>query len=497
MRYVPLFGPFALAFLLQDYILTSYGVAWVGSFFILWITISGRIKPLPGGYPARFQLFRPIVFTQLVFAGYTALTSIFYIISVSHGVDPSDGIGLVRPSLELAAQAQRYYVLAHASVALGMLLFMDYSDSGRYRVTTKTELSRVLAGIAALFFVLGMSTALLPGLAQISGRLREVAVAASVFSFALSLINKEGLLVGLNAAVFGANMVTAMLSGWKEEVLVLLLLFFVMLYPYYRKTTITVGVFALAIFVAVMPAYSIIYRQMAWYGRQEPTKAMKTALEQVRSGRISLTGAAETFATGRLSEIGLFVGYIRQVPSRRPYYGGAIIVQTGQNLIPRFAWPEKPNTENLVMERVFENNIYGRASIVSAKPQYVVDGYLTAGAIGILVAGILYGVLATAMSRLAERWFGGYLMGSGLVYSALFQIFWRGNSFEFFFGTIFWSALLMFGLFQAGRAMHFLVPAQRGPAPRARDYRGAQRPSRPLEPVQPFNNPKAFPRRVT
>src|SRR4051812_5912418 len=115
VRYIPLFVPFALAYLLQDYFLTSYGVAWLGSFFILWITISGRIKPLPGGRPARFQLFRPIVFTQLVFAGYTALTSIFYILSVSNGIDPSDGIGLVRPSIELAAQAQRYYVLIHAS----------------------------------------------------------------------------------------------------------------------------------------------------------------------------------------------------------------------------------------------------------------------------------------------------------------------------------------------------------------------------------------------
>src|SRR5690625_3662767 len=57
---------------------TSYMIAWSGSWFILWMTLSGKIKPLPTDRPFRHQILRPIIFTQLVFVGYNCLTSIFY-----------------------------------------------------------------------------------------------------------------------------------------------------------------------------------------------------------------------------------------------------------------------------------------------------------------------------------------------------------------------------------------------------------------------------------
>ncbi|MGI8895316.1 MAG: hypothetical protein ACR2HE_06665, partial [Casimicrobiaceae bacterium] len=70
----------------------------------------------------------------------------------------------------------------------------------------------------------------------------------------------------------------------------------------------------------------------------------------------------------------------------------------------------------------------------------------------------VYGLLASLMSRVAERWFGGYTLGSGLVFGSLFSVFWRGSSFEFFFGTVFWSFLTMFGLFQIGKRLKILIP---------------------------------------
>ena len=72
-------------------------------------------------------------------------------------------------------------------------------------------------------------------------------------------------------------------------------------------------------------------------------------------------------------------------------------------------------------------------------------------------------MIASMASRLAERWFGGYLLGSGLVYTAMFQILWRGNSVEFLINAVFWSFILTGMLFLAGRATGFLV-RQRVPA---------------------------------
>ena len=135
-------------------------------------------------------------------------------------------------------------------------------------------------------------------------------------------------------------------------------------------------------------------------------------------------------------------------------------------LVPRIFWADKPNMERLSMERVYELGIVEDYSAVSAKPKFVVDAYLSWGVWGVLFGGLLYGMLASAASRLAERWFGGYLLGSGLVYTALFREFWMSNSFEFFFNTILWSFLIMGALFLVGRKAGYLVKARK-PVPDA------------------------------
>src|SRR5690625_817942 len=56
----------------------SYMLAWSGSWFMLWMSLSGNVKPLPTDRPFRHQSLRPIIFTQLVFVGYNCLTSIFF-----------------------------------------------------------------------------------------------------------------------------------------------------------------------------------------------------------------------------------------------------------------------------------------------------------------------------------------------------------------------------------------------------------------------------------
>jgi hypothetical protein len=113
------------------------------------------------------------------------------------------------------------------------------------------------------------------------------------------------------------------------------------------------------------------------------------------------------------------------------------------------------------MERVYENDVVERHSGASAKPKFVVDAYLSWGALGLLIGSLLYGMVASLASRLAERWFGGYLLGSGLVYLSLFRILWMSNSFEFLFNTVFWSFVFMGILFVAGRMSGLLVPRER------------------------------------
>ena len=95
------------------------------------------------------------------------------------------------------------------------------------------------------------------------------------------------------------------------------------------------------------------------------------------------------------------------------------------------------------MERVYNAGVINRNSNVSAKPAFVADAYLCFGPFGIFLFLFIYGALAQVISMKAEELFGGYILGTALIFSGLFQIFWRGLSFEFLINSVFWSYVSM------------------------------------------------------
>src|SRR5206468_1486574 len=98
---------------------------------------------------------------------------------------------------------------------------------------------------------------------------------------------------------------------------------------------------------------------------------------------------------------------------------------------------------DLIMQRVYDAGVISRAAKVSAKPAFIVDAYLSGGALAIFIFLFIYGAIAQLISQKAETLFGGYILGTALIFSGLFQIMWRGASFEFIINTIFWSYITM------------------------------------------------------
>ncbi|WP_103027250.1 exosortase Y-associated Wzy-like protein [Salinibacter altiplanensis] len=460
IRYGLLFLPCVLAALLQDVPSASYLVAWGGSFWIFYLTLSGGVRPLPGGRSLARQLFRPIGITHLVFAGYTAVTSIFYFLSLQgyFYFDYSPFAEASYGQLLLTAEAQRYYVLAHAAFATGILLFANYRRSGEWRLRPDIDRPTFMLYLAGGMLVGTQILKFGPGLGQIQGSLEMLALVASVLSLALSIVKSRSSLIAINTVIYGVNLIGAFLSGWKEEVIVVFLLLGIFLYPFYKRTVTTLAPAGLIALLVLLPTYNSIFRELNWRGETKAQEAAEVALDRTLEGDVNLARQNWTFLTNRFTEIGLFVEYLDNVPEHRPYYGLGPVENGILGIVPRILWPGKPNLERLAMERVYENGVVSRGSSVSAKPQFVVDAYLTFGALGVFVWCLLFGALASFTSRLAERWFGGYLLGSGLVYTALFRVLWRGNAFEFFLNPIFWGFVLMVALFVAGRMAGILVP---------------------------------------
>src|SRR6185437_4704418 len=103
---------------------------------------------------------------------------------------------------------------------------------------------------------------------------------------------------------------------------------------------------------------------------------------------------------------------------------------------------------DMVMERVYDAGVIRRGSTVSAKPAFIVDAYLSGGTIGVFIGLFLYGAIVQLISLKAEYLFGGYILGTALIFSGLFQIFWRGLSFEFLINSVFWSYISMIVIFK-------------------------------------------------
>src|SRR3569833_3249736 len=146
----------------------------------------------------------------------------------------------------------------------------------------------------------------------------------------------------------------------------------------------------------------------------------------------------------------MFTRFVKSTPEKVDFYDFKLLQQSAIVVVPRIFWPSKPITEDLVMQRVYDAGVINVNSNVSAKPAFIVVAYLSFGAIGIFIAMILYGAIAQLISIQAEKLFGGYVLGTALIFSGLFQIFWRGLSFEFLINTVFWSYVSMIMIHKRG-----------------------------------------------
>ena len=206
----------------------------------------------------------------------------------------------------------------------------------------------------------------------------------------------------------------------------------------------------------LLPTYNQIFRQQAWSGNMSAEQATTLALGATLND--DFNNSNWEFLTSRLSEIEMFTRYVQSTPTHVDYYGTQLIEQSLTSIVPRIFWPSKPITETMVMERVYNAGIVSRNSIVSAKPPFIVDAYLSGGTIGILVFLFSYGAICQLIANNAEQLFGGYILGNALIFSALFQVFWRGQNFEFLLNTVFWSYITMYCIFHVLRFTHILKP---------------------------------------
>jgi hypothetical protein len=317
-----------------------------------------------------------------------------------------------------------------------------------------TSMARLFLYAAAGALTAHFLFANIPGLGQFAGKLRYLFVVATILGLAYAIRNGSTLDFVAAGALYGFILIEVIMSGWKHQIILVVGLLLLALFPTYKRTVGTAGIILIIIFATLLPAYNEVFRQLNWQRQTNPERAAQIAFDRVISGEVDIGRESWRFLSNRLTTVGLFTDYIESVPNRRPFYGFTTIEQAVYAVVPRVLWSSKPNTEELVSERVHQNTRIRSNIRVSAKPLIVVDGYLAGGWIGVLLSCLVLGGVASVASRCGEYWFGGYEIGSQLIFTGLFTSILFVASFEFLLNALFWSfvlmALLAFGLWLTG-----------------------------------------------
>jgi hypothetical protein len=458
-KYVLLYIPWGLALLFRSEPILSYMIAYLGSILIFIMTLSGWLRPLPNDRPVAAQLMRPIFLVQIIFAGYMCSTSIFYFLNAL-GYDnfhpPVTQYDLIDyQKLEIVAQCQRYYVLGHAAFITGIVVFMKYPSKQKFYVAPE-KLANLLLVTAVITLPVAFLFLKLPGLSQFYFQLSSLSFIAGTLALAFAIPQKKATNTVFCVILYAINFYQALVSGFKEPIILSVLVLGVFLYPSYKKVVIITFVPALSVLFFFLPSYNAAFRQSNWGDDVNADEAYHLALDAALENDQSGDNSNWNFCVYRLSEIDMFTTFVESTPSTINFYGFDLLKQSAIAVVPRAFWPSKPSTEDLVMQRVYNAGVIRRGSNVSAKPAYITDAYLSGGTFGVFIGLLLYGMAVQVISLRAERLFGGYVLGTALIFSGLFQIFWRGLSFEFLINSVFWSYVTMLLIFWILRRIKIL-----------------------------------------
>lgn len=421
---------------------------WLTSLAIFLLTLTGKLINLPTDLPILGQFFRPYFLAFTFFTGFVVLSPFFHFFSL-HGYEFFDKVYDVTPdegTLFRTVQAQWFYLIAQISYVLGMSLKRPDYGKPTYSLA-RIQLSDLFIILFVSLQALALISAFIPGLVQVLVKLTDIANFVGVLFLGVAIQENNRTKILLGFVIVSYSFMIALLSGMKSAPLFIAIILGTFLIQKYPKMIITTGILVFVLWATYIPYYNNIYRQVAWSEGFDPVEANQIARDEtLNASSTDLREASWAMLENRLSEVNMFIKYTYFVPSYHPHYGTDILQQSFMSLVPRIFWPEKPDMEALIMERVYTAGVVESYSIVSAKPAYIVDAYLTGGWPVIIIAYIILGFLNIYLSVKAEKWFGSYLLGSGVIFNGLFQIIWLGNSFEFLFNVLFWSFILMYAI---------------------------------------------------
>ena len=441
--------PWILSVITQLDPVLSFIIAWLGSFFIFYWTILSKVKFIPLDISLANQVMRPIVLVQLIFAGFMCCTSIFYFLD-HLGYVYFDRINpmpfQVNRLTYTIAECQRLALLAHAALVTGMIVKIKQYPVIKHKLNL--DLDFFLVWLCIVCYIIGVMTSKSASIIQFSFGFINISITCSALVLVRGIVNRKRGYIFFGGGLFILNFLASTLTGYKESIIINVIIIGFLLYPYFKKTILILAIPTVYIMLYILPTFVSVVRGQSWSGKNTAEVARDEALNSVFTNDTEEIDETNwSFLTTRLSEISMFTQFVEHIPKEKDYYGLEIVKNSFLAIIPRLIWPNKFNTEEISMERVYEAGITSSYSTVSAKTRPVVDGYVSAGLIGVFISMFLYGWTTQWLCNKAEEWFGGYELGCIVIFNAIFQQLWRGNNFEFLLNNMFYGFLSMYVIY--------------------------------------------------
>lgn len=437
-------------------------IVWslVGSLFVAAVAQTTWFRQVDDDAPITHRLLRPVSMYNLYFVGFHVVGGACYALEAAGYSLSGYEAKALQDDLALVAEAQRLMLLAHTGMIAGMKLVGLQYKRAKYIIPFIPPFGLIV--ISVFCFTLGSVISTIPTLHHLGQLILAISGTAIVLDIGLSVRRQHFVNGVLSLTLLGLHLVRQVLSGWKGLALYTMMMLGVLLYPLMPRRVIVGGLAFFLFWALFLHPFGLALRPLIW--TQEIQQEEATSISMEHALNMSLEERLEgvwTLMTSRANELSQFQKYILQVPAVRPYYQFELVRESLIGAVPRILWPEKPDLEGFAMQRVYEAGVVFERSDVSAKSNFYQDAYLSGGGPAVVLACILLGMLIMFISHLCEQLFGGYDIGTCLIYTSLFGVAFNApTNFLYFVGTIGTSIVTMFGLFNFGRIMGWIVPTR-------------------------------------
>lgn len=438
-------------------------IVWsiAGSFLIAAVAQTEWFKQSHENAPLTHRLLRPTFMYHFFFLGYHVVGAGFNSLDLAGYSMRGKVTGPSEYDLSLNATAQALMLLAHASVTAGMKLANLRYPSPKYVIANLPPYSLLI--LALICLPLGTALSFVPSLYNFSDKILQIASTAVLVELTFAVAQGRIKNAGWALSLVCFNLFSQMVSGWKGLVLWTMMTLGALLYPLMPRRVLLGGAGFVLFWALYFHPFGVALRHLLWEEGADRDVAVDYSMEHAMS--MSLPERLDevwTLMASRVNDLYQFRKYLEYVPNVRPYFGLDLVIQAHVALVPRVLWPEKPDLERLSMQLVYDAGVVAEGSVVSAKSNYYQDAYLSAGWVGIIVASLVLGFGSMFISHLCEQLFGGYEVGTCLIFTSLFvTAFITGPpNFVFFVGTVWSSLAVMFAAFYIGYGFGWIVPVE-------------------------------------